>query len=29
MVGTGSQERAKVRIQGASESKEIGPSTLD
>ena len=29
MVDVGSQERAKVRIQEASESKEIGPSTLD
>lgn len=29
VVGVGSQERAKVRIQEASESKEIGPSTLD
>lgn len=29
MVGIGSQERAKVKIQEASESKELGPSTLD
>lgn len=28
-MGIGGQERAKVRIQEASETKKLGPSTLE